>query len=573
MTTAPTPQELAALGWDTVERVLIGSACLLQSINQAQGEEFPFFSAIQVRTDVSTSEQTSAQTLTFPLGVDEATELADLEALEALGWSSENLATIKEILGDATATLPTTITSIDLTKSKSIPLNTARFIGVFSFSLNNEALLESGILLENILEFNELNTGEYDGVGPATPSVINTPVLPTIPPEVVSLEQLLCWACLTLNASSSRAGEFVQISPFYATDTLSISVSLPLDWGALSATGWHLVASVPRLVSEYVAIDPSGIAGAVAGTIASPQFWLDPVDSIAQLKSLTATVGANVYVSSKQAIYGLIPALPDGVTADDDLFVELFTPSDTEVWAKGAGGSPGNGGVSSWTDLADKPDATYYRDQLASLTGGDRLDASAIKNLPADGEKGDKGDTGATPAITIGSVNQVSSSSPATVTITGTPENPVLSFEIPQGIQGIQGIQGVRGYTGGLGYSDIAVVNLNNVAAGQTVTFEIALPSSILIYKISSSSAIRLRQYLDATYRNDDLLRASTTNIQGDHGCYFDALTKVEKGFIRNFAPPAIALTTGLGYFSLTNLENTLQPLINLEITFLSLES
>ena len=123
------------------------------------------------------------------------------------------------------------------------------------------------------------------------------------------------------------------------------------------------------------------------------------------------------------------------------------------------------------------------------------------------------------------------------------------------------------------GYNDIVVANLNNVASGATVAFALTLPSSMIIYRVVSSSAVRLRQYLTATYRSNDLLRASTTLIQGDHGCYFDIITRANNSFIRNFAPPAIALSDGTGYFSLTNLEATLQETINVEITLLPLES
>ena len=58
------------------------------------------------------------------------------------------------------------------------------------------------------------------------------------------------------------------------------------------------------------------------------------------------------------------------------------------------------------------------------------------------GEKGDKGDTGATgpagitPNITIGTVNTLPAGSNATVTKTGTNENPVFNFGIPRGFDG-----------------------------------------------------------------------------------------------------------------------------------------
>lgn len=61
-----------------------------------------------------------------------------------------------------------------------------------------------------------------------------------------------------------------------------------------------------------------------------------------------------------------------------------------------------------------------------------------------DGEKGDTGETGATPNFTIGTVTTGEAGSQASVTITGTPENPVLNLTIP------------KGDTGDLSASDIA---------------------------------------------------------------------------------------------------------------------
>ena len=94
----------------------------------------------------------------------------------------------------------------------------------------------------------------------------------------------------------------------------------------------------------------------------------------------------------------------------------------------------------------------------------------------------------------------------------------------------------------------------------------------MLIYNITANCSIRIRQYLSADYRISDLSRSSTTAITGDHGCYYDLITKANKGFIRNLAPPAIAISDGIGYFNITNLESTTQN-INIQITALPLEA
>lgn len=65
------------------------------------------------------------------------------------------------------------------------------------------------------------------------------------------------------------------------------------------------------------------------------------------------------------------------------------------------------------------------------------------------------GPAGASPVFSIGTVDALPSSSPPTVSITGTSLLPILNFGLqqgnqgPQGIQGIQGIQGETGEVGG----------------------------------------------------------------------------------------------------------------------------
>jgi hypothetical protein len=93
----------------------------------------------------------------------------------------------------------------------------------------------------------------------------------------------------------------------------------------------------------------------------------------------------------------------------------------------------------------------------------------------------------------------------------------------------------------------------------------------MVVYKVESSSSIRIRQYFTSDQRTADLARESTTPIEGDHGCFYDLQTKASKSFVRNLAPPAIALSNGTGYFSVTNLETTTED-INIQITALPLE-
>jgi hypothetical protein len=80
---------------------------------------------------------------------------------------------------------------------------------------------------------------------------------------------------------------------------------------------------------------------------------------------------------------------------------------------------------------------------VLSWTNADGKDNPAVVNIKgpkgdsgAKGDKGDKGDTGATPDIQIGTVETLPAESPATASIGGTPENPILNLGIPQGKDG-----------------------------------------------------------------------------------------------------------------------------------------
>ena len=81
-------------------------------------------------------------------------------------------------------------------------------------------------------------------------------------------------------------------------------------------------------------------------------------------------------------------------------------------------------------------DAVLNADYTLTLTF---TDGTSYTTPPIRGPQGQPGQTGATPDISIGTVETLPPGSPATATITGTAENPVLSFGIPQGQQGDPG--------------------------------------------------------------------------------------------------------------------------------------
>ena len=80
---------------------------------------------------------------------------------------------------------------------------------------------------------------------------------------------------------------------------------------------------------------------------------------------------------------------------------------------------------------------------------GDRGE-TGLQGLPGEkGEPGVKGDIGQTPNLTIGEVKTLNPGQDATVTISGTPENPILNIGIPKGPKGDAGVggEGSVGYT------------------------------------------------------------------------------------------------------------------------------
>lgn len=78
---------------------------------------------------------------------------------------------------------------------------------------------------------------------------------------------------------------------------------------------------------------------------------------------------------------------------------------------------------------------------------------STFTTPPIKGEKGQKGDTGVTPKFTIDTIETLPAGSYASVSIQGTPENPMLHFKIPRGYTG------EKGETGAMPNISIGTVN------------------------------------------------------------------------------------------------------------------
>ena len=119
-----------------------------------------------------------------------------------------------------------------------------------------------------------------------------------------------------------------------------------------------------------------------------------------------------------------------------DFAEKLVTNIDTsEV---GNVGTPSVSLITGDGATADKP---YKKFKFSNLKGD-----QGVQGVQGEkGEKGDKGDTGVTPNITATATTLPAGSS-ATVTKSGTAENPAFAFGIPKGDKGDKGDAGVTIY-------------------------------------------------------------------------------------------------------------------------------
>ena len=108
------------------------------------------------------------------------------------------------------------------------------------------------------------------------------------------------------------------------------------------------------------------------------------------------------------------------------------------------------------TNVADKPLSAAQGVVIKTLIDAlrnDKLDAAELTNavntaLTQAKESGEfDGQDGATPNIQIGTVETLAAGIPATASMGGTPENPILNLGIPQGNAGYTPVKGTDYFT------------------------------------------------------------------------------------------------------------------------------
>lgn len=164
-----------------------------------------------------------------------------------------------------------------------------------------------------------------------------------------------------------------------------------------------------------------GAAGAKGDTGATPEITVGTVTTLAAGSKATVTLSGT---AEKPVLNFGLPKGKDGDGASVDLsdFAKVAT-------------------TGSWNDLVDKP-------TLLKGDKGEKGDPFTYADFTAEqlaALKGEKGEPGATPAFSIGTVSTLDPGASATVTISGTAENPVLSFGIPKGEAGSGGAGGSEG--------------------------------------------------------------------------------------------------------------------------------
>lgn len=186
-------------------------------------------------------------------------------------------------------------------------------------------------------------------------------------------------------------------------------------------------ATVQRIVNEYLAANPPTVTETdptVPAWAKEPQKPTYTADEVGALSAETLPGAINTALAQAKDSGAF-----DGAPGED--------------------GNPGAPGADGYSPTA----SVTQTDTGAVITITDKAGTTTatLKN----GADGQPGTTGATPNIQIGTVDTLDAGSPATASMTGTPENPILNLGIPQGPAG-----------SGEGGSGIAVTG---ATVGQTV--------------------------------------------------------------------------------------------------------
>ena len=166
---------------------------------------------------------------------------------------------------------------------------------------------------------------------------------------------------------------------------------------------------------------------------------------------------------------GTVETLPAGSSATasitgtgDAPVINLGIPKGDQG-VQGPQGDTGDTGLTPDLQIGTVSTLPAGSSAIAAITG---TDEQPILNLGIPqgikGDTGDQGETGLTPDLSVGTVSTLPAESSATVTITGTDEDPVLNFGIPQGVKGDKGDTGAT--------PDLTIGTVSTLPAGSSAT-------------------------------------------------------------------------------------------------------
>ena len=223
-------------------------------------------------------------------------------------------------------------------------------------------------------------------------------------------------------------------------------------------------------------------------------------------------------------------------SVEDEDNAKLYVKTDTE-WvfitdfsgAIGIQGEPGVGITTVTSGQSIQQDGNTVTPITVNKTDGTQqtFNVSAKNGQNGkDGVNGQNGQDGTTPNIQIGTVETLEPNEQATVTRTGTDEEPVFNFGIPKGQQGEQGIQGIPGQDGQPGADGLpgqdgadgkdATINGQNTVE-ITTDNNITLDQQESVLKLGLNSQLIDKQDAEGTDNTfDDGLESPLFALSGD---------------------------------------------------------
>ena len=252
----------------------------------------------------------------------------------------------------------------------------------------------------------------------------------------------------------------------------------------------HLISddgeiTIPTSATVTMAgIKPSGLGYTVTGTIAGSDVTFETnatmTDEAGQIESEIRIVDGETLIGTTNVVLNVEPnPHPDDVTdGQREPLVNEITALLNQITAQADRVEEYSSKVLNMTVSAhesQEPTVTKTEDEVVNLDfglprgekgergeRGERGEAGKDGKDGLDGKDGKDGINGVTPDFSIGTVTTLEPTESASVTLTGTEEEPVLNFGIPKGAKGEQG---------DVSLSDLEKIMVTDTASGAIASF------------------------------------------------------------------------------------------------------